>query len=199
MSGMLNLGTGQHLSDPLILRAEYFVTHESVWLDSICNTWIYPLDLPDELNKIEIWNRQGPPVGWETHWTRVVFLDWIRRSRRSTAPHMSEFTKAAYEMYFPLSSLRYIFVTDISETDTVRCIRDEVYGSEGLPYPSDEQVVWGPSSEFHALLGTTMGRIVAAFILSAWGQGRKRVARILTFHDGEYLQRLNMRFDIEDV
>lgn len=103
---------------------EYFVTHEAVWLDSICNTWIYPLDLPDELNKIEIWNRQGPPVGWEGRTGRgVVFLDWIRRSRRSTAPHMSEFTKAAYEMYFPLSSLRYIFVTE-----SLKLTRCDVFG-----------------------------------------------------------------------
>jgi hypothetical protein len=112
---------------------------------------------------------------------------------------MSEFTKAAYEMEFPLSSLRYVFVTDISETDTVRCIRDEVYSSEGLPYPSNEQAVWGPSSEFDALLGSTIGRIVGAFILCGWGQGKKQIARIVTFHDGEYLQRLNMRFDIEDI
>lgn len=112
---------------------------------------------------------------------------------------MSEFTKAAYEMDIPLNSLRYVFVTDISETDTVRCVRDEVYSSEGLPYPSNEQVTWGPSSEFDALLGTTMGRVVAALIMCAWGQGKKQIARVVTFHDGEYLQRLNMRFDIEDI
>ncbi|CAG8146692.1 unnamed protein product [Penicillium nalgiovense] len=179
---------------------EYSVTHETVWLDSIWDTCLYPLDLPDELNKIEIWNRQGPPVGWEGRTgPGVVFLDWIRRSRRSNAPHMSEFTKAAYEMDIPLNSLRYVFVTDISETDTVRCVRDEVYSSEGLPYPSNDQVTWGPSSEFDALLGTTMGRVVAALIMCAWGQGKKQIARVVTFHDGEYLQRLNMRFDIEDI
>ncbi|CAG8885958.1 unnamed protein product [Penicillium egyptiacum] len=179
---------------------EYSVAHEAVWLDSTWDTWIYPLDLPDELNKIEIANRQGPPVGWEGRTGRgVVFVDWIRRSRRSTAPYMSEFTKGAYEMDFPLNTLRYVFVTDISETDTVQCIRDKVYRSEGLPYPSNDQVVWTPSREYDTLLGTTMGKIVAAFILCAWGQGRKRIARIVTFHDGEYLQRLNMRFDVEDI
>ncbi|KGO56883.1 hypothetical protein PEX1_072130 [Penicillium expansum] len=180
---------------------DYSVTHESASLDSTWDTWIYPHNLPAELNKIEIKNRKGPPVGWEGRTGQgVLFLDWIRRSRRSAAPHMSEFTKAAYEMDFPLRSLKYVFVTDISETDTVECIRDEVYKSEGIAYPSSEQEIWdSPSREFDALLGTTMGKAVAAFVLCAWGQGMKRIARIITFHDGEYLQRLNMRFDIEDI
>ncbi|CAI7647676.1 unnamed protein product [Penicillium discolor] len=166
---------------------DYSVAHGTVWLDSTWDTWIYPADLPVELNKIEIENRQGPPVGWEGRTGRgVVFLDWIRRSKRSTAPHISEFTKAAYEMDFPLESLQYVFVTDISETDTVQCIHDEG--------------IWDPRSrEFDALLGTRMGKTVAAFILCAWGQGIKRIARIVTFYDGEYLQRLNMRLDIEDI
>lgn len=179
---------------------EYSVAHKAVCLDPLWGKWIHPLALPIELNKIEIENRQGPPVGWEGRTGQgVVFLDWIRRSRRSTAPHMSEFTKAAYEMDFPLESLRYVFVTNIFETDTVECIRDEVYKSEGLPYPSSEQKIWTSSHEFDALLGTTMGKIVAAFVLCAWGQDRKRIARIVTFHDGKYLQCLNMRFDIEDI
>ncbi|CDM30178.1 unnamed protein product [Penicillium roqueforti FM164] len=178
----------------------YSVTHEAVWWDSAWDTCIYPFDLPDELNKIEIHNRQGPPVGWEGRTGQgVVFLDWIRRSRRSTAPHISELTKAAYEMDFSLNSLEYVFVTSIFETDTVQCVRDEVYRTEGIEYPSSEHRIWTPSCEFDALLGTAIGKTVAAFVLCAWGQGRKRIARIVTFHDGEYLQRLNMRFDIEDV
>lgn len=180
---------------------DYSVAHGTVWLDSAWDTWIYPLDKPVKLNKIEIENRQGPPVGWEGRTGRgVVFLDWIRRSKRSTAPHISEFTKAAYEMDFPLESLKYVFVTDISETDTVQCIRNELCKSEGLPYPFSEQGIWDPRlREFDALLGTKMGKTVAAFILCAWGQGVKRIARIVIFYDGEYLQRLNMRFDIEDI
>ena len=79
-------------------------------------------------------------------------------------------------------------------------IRNELCKSEGLPYPFSEQGIWDPRlREFDALLGTKMGKTVAAFILCAWGQGVKRIARIVIFYDGEYLQRLNMRFDIEDI
>ncbi|OQE00426.1 hypothetical protein PENVUL_c052G01006 [Penicillium vulpinum] len=71
----------------------------SVWLklDPSWDEVVYP-DLPAELKRIEIENREGPPVGWQGRTgPGVVFIDWIRRSRRSHAPHMSGFTKAAYD------------------------------------------------------------------------------------------------------
>ncbi|KAJ5494604.1 hypothetical protein N7463_010691 [Penicillium fimorum] len=179
---------------------DYSVTHEAGWLDPTWDNSIYPVDLADDLNHIQIENRRGPPVGWEGRTGQgVVFLDWVRRSRRSAAPHILEFTKAAYEMDFPLETLRYIFVTDISETGTVQCIRDELYKSERLQYPNNDVDIWTVGREYDTLLGTKIGKTIAVFVLCAWGQGRKRITKIITFHDGKHLQRLNMRFDIEDV
>ncbi|KAJ5383237.1 hypothetical protein N7517_001148 [Penicillium concentricum] len=179
---------------------DYAVAHEYGWLDPTWDRFMYPIDLSDDLNYIHIEGLRGPPVGWEGRTGQgVVFLDWIRRSRRSTAPHISEFTKAAYEMEFPLETLRYVFVTDISETDTVQLVRDELYRSQGLQYPNNNLETWTPGPEYDALLGTPIGKTVAAFVLCAWGQGIKRIARIVTFHDGQHLQRLNMRFDIEVI
>jgi hypothetical protein len=54
-----------------------------------------------------------------------------------------------------------------------------------------------PSPEFNALLGTRLGKVVAYFILGAYGQGVKRIAKI-TFFNAERKQ-LNLRFDIESV
>ncbi|KAJ5185789.1 hypothetical protein N7491_006340 [Penicillium cf. griseofulvum] len=134
---------------------DYSVTHKVVRLHTTWDDSIYPPDLPGELNEIQIENRRGPLVGWEGRTgPGVVFLDWIRRSKRTTAPHISEFTKAAYKMDFPLRSLRYVFVTDIYDIDTIH--RDL-----GIWTP--------PEREYDALLGTKIGTIIAAFLLCAWG------------------------------
>lgn len=57
----------------------------------------------------------------------MIFLDDIFRSKRSDDPYISEFTKAAYQLDFPLNSLRSVIAANINEADTtfVYYMKDE--------------------------------------------------------------------------
>ncbi|CAG8888422.1 unnamed protein product [Penicillium egyptiacum] len=129
----------------------------------------------------------------------VIFIDNIKRSQNPTNPYMSEFTKAIYESHFPLESLRCVIVSTVIQKETRPFIRDHIYKPrEGLEYPPKEPQTWvSPSPEFCGILGTPIGKVVAAFILCAYGQGVKRIPRIVTFRTG--IAEYNLRFDIEDV
>ncbi|KAF4768132.1 hypothetical protein N7455_002524 [Penicillium solitum] len=126
--------------------------------------------------------------------------DW-RRQQVPTNFYMSEFTKAFYESHFPLNTLKCVIVTNIGQKHTKPFIRDHIYKSrEGLEFPPKEPQTWeSPSPEFCGILGTPIGKVVAAFVLCAYGQGVKRIPRIVTFHTGENSSKYNLRFDIEDV
>ncbi|KAJ5766247.1 uncharacterized protein N7511_003863 [Penicillium nucicola] len=156
-------------------------------------------DAESQYRDVEIMNRQGAPVNWcGRTGPGVIFIDNVYRSHNmSHCPHMSEFTKVAYEMDFPLSSLRHVFVNGIINEETVPCVRYEIYRAiRPYEYPSKEPLIWHlGTAEFDALLGTGIGKMVASFILCAFGQGRKRIIGIVTFHTEEFWN-LNMRFDI---
>ncbi|EKV15645.1 hypothetical protein PDIG_09990 [Penicillium digitatum PHI26] len=132
----------------------------------------------------------------------VLFLYSIRRTRLpSNDPYVSQLAKMAYETHFPLDGLKYVIVNEVQEEHTEPFIHEQIYPSrKGLSYPSAEHQTWGcPSPEFSAIMGTPVGKVVGTFLLCAFGQGVKRVARIVTFQDGLDLHKLHIRFDIEDV
>ncbi|KAJ5185070.1 hypothetical protein N7491_007059 [Penicillium cf. griseofulvum] len=130
----------------------------------------------------------------------VIFMDNIRRSQDPMSFYMSEFAKAVYESHFPLESLKYVFVTTIIQKETLSFIRNCIYPREGLGFPPKEPQTWeSPSPEFCGILGTPIGKVVAATVLCTYGQGVKRIPRIVTFHTGENRCEYNLRFDIEDV
>ncbi|KAJ5960123.1 uncharacterized protein N7479_007273 [Penicillium vulpinum] len=131
----------------------------------------------------------------------VIFMDNLMRSNDPENFYMSEFAKAFYELDFPLESLKYVFVNTIIQKETIPFIWDHIYKSrEGLERPPKEPQTWeSPSPEFCGLLGTPIGKVVAALVLCAYGQGVKRISRIVTFHEGEDRSEFNLRFDIEDV
>ncbi|KAJ5775309.1 uncharacterized protein N7511_000320 [Penicillium nucicola] len=134
----------------------------------------------------------------------MMIIDVIMRDLGSSVPWISELTKALYERFFPLSGLRCVLITDVQNVDTVKCVR-KICETHELEHPRTvmddaewPEGIWTfPSPEFHALLGSRLGKVVAYFILGAYGQGVKRVSRITFFHDGA--TELNLRFDIEDV
>lgn len=131
----------------------------------------------------------------------VLFVYSIRRYQESNDPYMSELAKISYETHFPLHEVKYIFMNEVQEAATEPFIEERIYPSrEGARYPSAEPQIWGYSSpEFTAIMGTPIGKVVGSFILGSFGQGFKRVARIVTFQSGICLHRLDMRFDIEDA
>ncbi|KAJ5774115.1 hypothetical protein N7457_009011 [Penicillium paradoxum] len=144
---------------------------------------------------------EGPPTWWIGRiGPGVLFMDDIFRSTRSEDPHISEFTKAAYELDFPLNSLMHVIVPNVNETDTLSCVKRVYKSHEVIRYPWSEEQTWEPcSSGYKALLGTGIGKIVGAFVLCSWGQGRKRISRIVTFHVKSDVHKLYMRFDLEDI
>ncbi|CAI7580805.1 unnamed protein product [Penicillium glandicola] len=174
---------------------DYTVDQKSVHLNAKLLTALHMSNTDTTYRQISITQHdEGPPVWWIGRTgPGVIFIDDIFRSKRSDDPYISEFTKAAYEMHFPLDSLRNVFVPNVNEANTLS-------SRDGLRYPSSTEQTWEPSSsEFNALLGIGIGKVLAAFVLCAWGQGRKRIARIVTFHIGADVHKLYMRFDLEDM
>ncbi|KAJ5517183.1 hypothetical protein N7527_008743 [Penicillium freii] len=123
------------------------------------------------------------------------------RRSASNDPHVSELAKIAYETHFPLESVKHVIVNEVQENATEPFIEEHIYPSrEGLIYPSAEPQTWDYATpEFRAIMGTPIGKVVGSFILGAFGQGVKRVSRIVTFQRGLELHKLDIRFDIEDV
>ncbi|KAJ5834796.1 hypothetical protein N7447_000822 [Penicillium robsamsonii] len=181
---------------------DYTVDRTSVKLDAKLLTTLNMNNANSTYRKISITQCvEGPPVWWIGRTgPGVIIIDDIFRSKRSEDPYISEFTMAAYKMDFPLDSLKKVFVPNVNEKNTLLCVREVYKTREGIRYPSSAEQTWEPSSsEFHALLGIGIGKLIAAFVLCAWGQGRKRIARIVTFHVGADVHKLYMRFDLEDM
>jgi hypothetical protein len=195
--------------DPKAKHSEFNVKDIPSKLTASWNNMIAPLGLllertsvsysESQYRDIEITQRRGSPANWCGRiGPGVIFIDNVYRSHNNPrVPHMSDFTKAAYEMGFPLSSLKHIFVNGIINENTVPTVRYEVYRAlVPYEYPAKEPRIWHlGTAEFDALLGTGIGKMVASFVLCAFGQGRKRILRIVTFHTSEFFN-LNMRFDL---
>lgn len=127
----------------------------------------------------------------------VIFADDFRRELGAHDPYMSEFMKSVYEAHFSVMSLKHVIFTSVVEKKTYRFVTRELYSSRGLATPLDEPQTWeSPSSEFCGILGTPIGKITGAFVLGTYGQGIKRIARIVTFYT-DYA--LHMQFDLENV
>ncbi|CAI7667118.1 unnamed protein product [Penicillium crustosum] len=131
----------------------------------------------------------------------LLFIYSIRRRSASNDPHVSELAKIAYETHFPLESVKHVIVNEVQENATEPFIEEQIYPSrKELIYPSAEPQTWDYATpEFRAIMGTPIGKVVGSFILGSFGQGVKRVSRIVTLQRGPELHKLDIRFDIEDV
>lgn len=117
--------------------------------------------------------------------------------------YISEVLGAAYESQYALSTLKYVFVDNVVDKETLEfCLTQLFTAHAGLPWPPPENkvFVWRHgAAEFRALLGTPIGRVVASLVLAAYGQGVRRIASIAVFRTGFLIPYLNMRFDLEDT
>jgi hypothetical protein len=141
--------------------------------------------------------------GWNHENDRNADTTWVGRAkegvlfvenieRKDFGPYASELGIMAYERVAPLSTLKTIFVTNVANHETRPVARAFWYGPEFKTFERG-------SSEFHALLGTGIGRVVAYTVLGAFGQGVKRISKISLWWIGQRVDVLQMRFDIEDV
>ncbi|KAJ5751920.1 hypothetical protein N7520_008837 [Penicillium odoratum] len=155
---------------------------------------------PDEESSpyrcVYIVRREFPAMSWVGRVGEgVILLDCIKRSNGNRY-HMSDLTKLAYERYFPLDTLRFVIAACVVNTDSTMTLF-EIYRSRGIYYLDNDEYTWESSAaEFRALLGCGIGKCVTNFILAAYGQGVKRISRIVTWRErGE----LEMLFAIENV
>ncbi|KAJ5767221.1 uncharacterized protein N7511_004837 [Penicillium nucicola] len=180
-------------------------------LPLLYRAWIGPLDLPLEefasviplshCNLYAIRSSESSRTLWLGRTAPgVIFIEDIYHQRSAPGPWISDLTKAVYENNFPLSSLRYIFFFNVVNPDTDQAARSVFDACQPLGSLNNSPFTWtAPSAEFHALLGSRLGKMVSYFILGAYGQGIKCVVRIITFHTQSARRELHLRFDIEDV
>lgn len=166
--------------------------------------WIDRLGLPKDTQDdktspykyVNFFRRGVPPMSWVGRVGKgVIFLDIIARAEGNEC-HISDLTKMAYESYFALDTLKYVFVDSVVNTYTTDILFN-IYSANGIDYWSPDEYTWESSSaEFEALIGCGIGKCVASFILATYGQGVKRIARVITWRIGHELE---MLFHIENV
>ncbi|KAJ5375014.1 hypothetical protein N7517_007020 [Penicillium concentricum] len=133
---------------------------------------------------------------WEGQIARGVLI--VEEIKKAPGFFISEVCQAIYREHFPIKTLKYVYILDVCNRDTREFVMDDLYtDANGLEWPDEEIYDWLPgTSEYEALLGTTIGRTVAYLILGSCQRGTRRISRIRTYDAFESLQ---MLFVIEDT
>ncbi|KAJ5202148.1 uncharacterized protein N7498_006811 [Penicillium cinerascens] len=131
----------------------------------------------------------------------IVFVSMIHRRPEvgpEVVPWSSQMIHAVYKRRYPLDSLKHIIVADVTNKDTKRVVKKELYtASNGLHWPDEQLREWKyDSAEYKALLGTRIGAVVAYFVLGAFKRETCRISQIVTCF---YFMNLHMRFDLEQI
>lgn len=130
----------------------------------------------------------------------TLFIEDVVRASNFRNPRVSEISQAVYTRRYDIGSLERIFVVDVMNDQTANFIRYELYSqSNGRSWPDPEERVWEYGTpEYQALLGTPIGKMVAAIVLVAFPRETRRIARIASWQvDMSHVPQL--RFDIERV
>ena len=140
-----------------------------------------------EYSDLHVWEGQIAPG--------VLIIEEIKKS---PGLFISEVCQAIYQNHFSIDTLKYVYMVDVCNRDTLSFVRDVLYTeANGLVWPDDKIHDWKLGTpEFEALLGTKLGKTVAHFVLGAFRRGTHRISQIRTFHTFETLQ---LRFSIEEV
>lgn len=135
----------------------------------------------------------------------MIILEDIERNRECfpPGPHISQISQVLYEQDFPLEELRHVFVRDVMNQNTSDFITSTLYPFGNSDPSILSWPVYQPRScehgtpEYDALLGTTLGRMIAYLVLGAFQRGSRRIQRIVIWSNG--LAQPHMRFDIVPV
>ncbi|KAJ5634363.1 hypothetical protein N7528_002205 [Penicillium herquei] len=127
--------------------------------------------------------------------------------RHTGQAYMHEVTNAIYTHLAPENGLKYIFLKDIRNIDTRSFIQHQLYGPpNGSTFPPPAGAFPNPrhflhgSAEYHALLGTEIGRMIGRFVLGRYPHGSCKIARIsvsLSGLDTAYMKDVDMMFELE--
>jgi hypothetical protein len=136
----------------------------------------------------------------------LIALDTVSRSQ-GQGPPVSQIAQAVYEKDFAISELRYVFVKSVINEETIGFVEETLYPANDLQWSTGPawQYSWQytprtwayGTSEYDALLGTRIGKLVAYIVLGAFPRGTRRIERIVTW-PGVDLS-CHMRFDIEST
>ncbi|KAJ5478178.1 hypothetical protein N7530_003687 [Penicillium desertorum] len=133
---------------------------------------------------------------WEGQIAPGVLI--VEEMKKTPSLFMSEVCQAVYENHFSMDTLKYVYMVDVCNRDTLSFVRDVLYTeANGLVWPDEEIHDWQLGTpEFEALLGTKIGKTVAHLVLGAFRRGTHRISQIRSFHTFEILQ---LRFTIEEM
>ncbi|KAJ5102948.1 hypothetical protein N7532_003477 [Penicillium argentinense] len=175
-------------------------------------------DLPTYKSPYRYFNISLPDIVWIGYiGPGVIFMRNLLR--RSHAPHISAVSHAFYNRNFDHMThkyqLRHLMFTDINEIWTWRFCREILYPDNGWAW--DDDAPQGVRRKFNrggrnfdALLGTSIGKIAAATVLSMYPRGVKPITAIYIWPTngvgpGPVMGpsprglSLTMRFDIQQV
>ncbi|KAJ5800814.1 uncharacterized protein N7518_002882 [Penicillium psychrosexuale] len=126
--------------------------------------------------------------------TSIFRMEW--------GPRWSDVALALYKQDAAIGTLRYVFMVEVENDETLPLVGKVLYRNNDLPGPETRGTTptiyaWDMNTpEFQQILGTQLGRAVACLVLGAWPMGTHRITRIHTW----FLKRdLHMRFDIEPI
>lgn len=125
----------------------------------------------------------------------AIFIDDAARdaSRDATAnaPHISELLHPIYTYEWPIAGLRHIFISNVDKNDaTYNLIHQLQIDLTPRAWEYD-------TPQYQALIGTPLGRIVAAFIINVFPIGIQHITRIHTLP--ETYSRMMLRFDLKEL
>ncbi|KAJ5525272.1 hypothetical protein N7494_011922 [Penicillium frequentans] len=115
----------------------------------------------------------------------VVIIESVVRTENSDLPYSSQLTKAVYQHEFELKTLKFVFMYNVVNEETLRFVREFIYNEE--TYKDLDHIQEAPRKSFekdtpqyHQLLGTRMGT--------------RHIGRVVTWFQS---YRLQLRFDID--
>ncbi|KAJ5913850.1 hypothetical protein N7504_002733 [Penicillium tannophilum] len=129
----------------------------------------------------------------------VVIIESVVRTENSDLPYSSQLIKAVYQHEYELKTLKFIFMDNVVNEETLRFVREFIYNEEThkkldhiqeAPQKSFEK----DTPQYHQLLGTRMGKLVVYFLLNSFVPGTRHIGRVVTWFQS---YRLQLRFDID--
>lgn len=136
------------------------------------------------------------------HFSTAIGVIIVRNVERYDGPWWSQVALAQYDIHFARTTLRHIYLENVVNADTKDFIQtiwaktQPPNSREFLLSPASvKQVAWDfDAPEYKAILGTELGKGVAAIVLSAFPRGTHRITRIFVWKRSI----MQIRFDIED-
>lgn len=136
------------------------------------------------------------------HITTAMGVIILRNVARYDGPWWSQVALAQYDVHVARNLLRHIYLENFINEDTRNVIhtiwaKPQPPGSQGfqLSPTSVNQVIWNfDPPEYKAILGTELGKGVAAIVLSAFPRGTYRIPSIVVWKKSS----MQIRFDIKE-